>query len=160
MARRRRTPLADRFWSKVNKTETCWLWTASTANGYGNIHAGDRKMLSSHRVSYELHYGTIPAGMVVDHKCHNTLCVNPDHLRLATTKQNGENQRRESRCNKKSGLRGVTYDPQTGKWRASATHNGRRHYAGYHVTVAEAAQAARELRNRLFTHNDADRKAA
>ncbi|HEU5089071.1 MAG TPA: hypothetical protein VFT99_16560, partial [Roseiflexaceae bacterium] len=31
-------PLAERFWAKVRKTDTCWLWTAATDhNGYGRI---------------------------------------------------------------------------------------------------------------------------
>lgn len=31
-------PIAERFWSKVNKTVDCWLWTASTTRGgYGQF---------------------------------------------------------------------------------------------------------------------------
>lgn len=63
---------------------------------YGKI-AGPRTpagrvFWSSHRLSWFLKYGDIPPGMLVDHKCHNTLCVNPSHLRLVTPKQNSENR--------------------------------------------------------------------
>ena len=74
--------LYQRFWAKVNKTDTCWLWTASTLNGYGQIKAGGRfgKILLAHRVAYEMLVGPIPEGLQLDHLCRVTLCVNPKHL--------------------------------------------------------------------------------
>jgi hypothetical protein len=78
----------QRFWAKVQKTETCWLWTGSkTPNGYpvfwnGKIQEG------SHRYAYELLVGPIPAGLHIDHLCRNPGCVNPAHLEPVTQREN------------------------------------------------------------------------
>lgn len=83
-----RVPLADRFWAKVSKTDTCWLWTAAkTGQGYGHIKV-DGRMRPAHRVSYELAIGPIPEGMDLDHLCRTPLCVRPDHLEPVTRRTN------------------------------------------------------------------------
>lgn len=77
-----RKDLADRFWEKVEKTATCWLWTGALlkkAGGYGSIRI-DGKALRAHRVAYELVVGPIPDGMLLRHSCDTPRCVNPDHL--------------------------------------------------------------------------------
>jgi hypothetical protein len=81
-------PLKDRFWSRVNKTETCWLWTGATvAGGYGCLRA-DGRPLRAHRVAYELTVGPIPDGLVLDHLCRTPACVRPDHLEPVTQREN------------------------------------------------------------------------
>lgn len=60
----------------------CWLWMGSVNyQGYGLYHQNCTCRLA-HRISWEVHHGTIPAGLFVCHKCDVPLCVNPDHLFL------------------------------------------------------------------------------
>ena len=72
-----------RFWTRVDKTDTCWNWSGNTNNkGYGRFVVKGKRILA-HRYSWVLHRpGMFPEGKVVYHICKNTLCVNPAHLRL------------------------------------------------------------------------------
>lgn len=152
----KKRPIEERFWEKVNKTESCWLWGAFVARtGYGQVNV-DGRMRYAHRVAYELLVGPIPHGLQVDHVCFTRSCVNPGHLRLVTNKQNGEN-RREASSRSKSGVRGVWWDKSKGKWSAGITHNGRRVTVGRFDSVEEAQDAVRNKRIELFTHNERDR---
>lgn len=78
----------ERFWSKVEKTDTCWLWTGSLASGgYGSFNY-KYKHYRAHRLSYEQIRGEIPKGLVLDHLCRVRSCVNPDHLEAVTHRVN------------------------------------------------------------------------
>jgi len=148
--------LSDRMGPHTDRTGDCWLWTGSKSSaGYGYINVGG-KTLKAHRVAYELAFGTIPSGLHVDHTCHTRSCVNPEHLRTVTNKQNQEN-RTGARANSKSGVRGVSWYAARKKWEAQVQHNGRNIHLGRYATIAEAESAAIAKRLELFTHNDTDR---
>ena len=94
----------ERFWSKVNKTDDCWLWTGKiNATNYGQI-LSNGKYIKVHRYSWVLHYGEIPEidgsdirGTCVLHKCDTPACVNPDHLFIGTHSDNMRDMASKSR---------------------------------------------------------------
>jgi hypothetical protein len=81
-------PLLERFWAKVVKTETCWLWGGSAIPRRYGILWENKKPVFAHRFSYELHYGPIPDGLWCLHHCDTPSCVRPEHLFLGTNSDN------------------------------------------------------------------------
>jgi hypothetical protein len=86
----KKEPIASRFWKKVRKTATCWLWTSNLdKDGYGTFWVGQSaRARRAHRVAYELEVGAIPDGLQLDHACRNPTCVRPSHLEPVTCKEN------------------------------------------------------------------------
>lgn len=96
-------PWHERFWAKVRKTETCWLWTGvPSTRGYGTFFCEDGKTRGAHVISWEIANGRrATPGMVIGHKCHDDdltctastkcahrMCVNPEHLAEMTIGEN------------------------------------------------------------------------
>ena len=99
----------------------CWVWlgglrqnSSPTGIDYGAFHLGRNKYTTAHRASWEAHNGPIPEGMFVLHSCDCPQCVNPDHLRLGTSKDNRADAKKRGRA----------------KWNLDALQAGRRQLVG------------------------------
>lgn len=142
----------ESFRHRIERDGECVIWLGEKDHdGYGVMRRGGKRQ-AAHRFSWELANGPIPAGMQIDHMCHNRLCVRPEHLRLATNKQNQENRRGAQR-NSRSGIRGVYRDSRSNRWRAVVYHNRKAHYFGRFQSLQDAEAAVVAKRAELFTHS-------
>jgi len=112
----------ESFWIKVNKNgplpdqsnphyarlDKCWIWTASKSGGYGTFWF-QKKVRKAHRVSWEIHKGSIPKDLRVLHQCDEPSCVNPSHLWLGTQEDNIHDMDRKGRGRKTTGENHWTY---------------------------------------------------
>ena len=84
-------PPIERFNKKysIDENTGCWVWEACKhgKSGYAKFSFNGASQYA-HRVSYMLHVGDISDGMVIDHMCRNTSCVNPEHLDVVTPQEN------------------------------------------------------------------------
>jgi hypothetical protein len=96
-----RTPSEERFWrfvAPIMDDRGCWEWVGTLKpNGYGlfSFHGGGRA--NAHRYSWVLHFGPIPDGLYVCHRCDNPSCVRPEHLFLGTARDNMQDASRKGR---------------------------------------------------------------
>lgn len=139
----------NRFWSKVEKTDMCWLWTGvKRPAGYGRFGGAQ-----AHRVAYELLVGPIPAGLELDHLCRVPGCVNPAHLEPVTK---AENRHREhvAREIEDPGWRRRRKMPAGPKFQPQLTHCRK---AGHPFDEANTAYLANGNRRCRACHRERNR---
>lgn len=94
----RRRTLEDRFWSKVDRSGECWIWTGShDKKGYGRINVDRGAIRLAHRVSWMLAFGFVADDVCVLHRCDNPPCVRPEHLFLGTVIDNNADKQAKGR---------------------------------------------------------------
>lgn len=77
-----------RFLSRFKVSDGCWEWKdRKVKDGYGQFKIKNT-YYRAHRYSYFVFVGPIPDGLTIDHLCNNTSCVNPEHLKSATLREN------------------------------------------------------------------------
>lgn len=160
-----RAPLEVRFYSKVafDGANGCWRWFGSKANGYGRMRRPAGTATAAHRISWELHVGPIPPGLVVCHRCDNPECCNPEHLFLGTLRDNTQDAISKGRYPFQNGVRrspgasgifGITREA-SGRYRARIWDSRRTVALGTFDTAEEAIEAYDQAKDSLQQFLDA-----
>jgi integrase len=120
----------------------------------------DKSTVLVHRLSYEIFRGAIPEAHIVDHRCFNRLCFNPNHLRCITIAENNQHRFGASSNNRSSGVRNVYWYGYRKKWFAAIHHNGKQIRSEYFDDKEHACEEAVRLRALYFKdQGDSDMKA-
>lgn len=145
----------ESFEAQTEWHDGCLVWVGGcTGDGYGYIRGSEKyTQMLAHRYAWEQVHGTIPEGVLIDHKCFNRKCCNVVHLRTATRKQNNENLA-GLKGNNTSGHRNVYWNKESERWVVLVGHLGKKHYGGMFRDKEEANRAAIGLRAKLHTPND------
>ena len=75
--------------TRVEHVGDCWVYRGSIqSNGYACVPAGQGKNMLGHRLAVLVRDGVL-TDSPVDHLCRVRACVNPDHLEVVTTAEDG-----------------------------------------------------------------------
>ncbi len=94
----RTRPVEELFWSHVEKTDGCWLWTAAVNRGGYGLFSVEKKTCKAHRYAWQFIYKQfLPAGFDLCHHCDVPHCVREDHLFVGTRADNMQDCKRKGR---------------------------------------------------------------
>lgn len=137
----------EAFAARTERRGECLIWTGAVTKNYGIIWVAGASR-PAHVYAWERVNGSVPDGMLVDHRDHcDTRCVEVKHLRLATVGQNNSN-RSGAMKRSRTGVRNVS--PSGAGFRVQIRKDGVLHQFGTYPTVEEAAKVAEEKRTELF----------
>jgi len=152
-------PLHDyenRVWATVDAIDAeaiqKFAWFKHRVDGYA-LTKTDGRLMSMHRyIMWDA-----PKNQVIDHINGNRLDNRRCNLRAVTTAENGRNRQGANRNNQSSGVRNVSLDKRSGKWRVHCRKNGKDHWGGSFDSLDIATRAAEALRKCLgFPRNTKD----
>ena len=130
-------PVHERVLARIVKDEQtgCWVWQGGCGyNGYARLRRGDDgKPVLCHRVVYEHFSGPIPEGLVVMHTCDNRRCLNPEHLRAGTQKENMQDMYKKGRS-----TRSVLTEPEVREIRRLSENGASTHTLANSFCVSPA----------------------
>jgi hypothetical protein len=126
----------------------CIIWMGSVSdNGYGSLRRKGKHM-AAHRAVWIQHFGPIPDGQWVLHRCDVRCCVNPDHLFLGTRTDNVRDMVSKNRHNPRAV--GCAHIRKNGRWQAKVSVGGITRYVGTYATQEEATEVYWRERNRMI----------
>lgn len=75
---------------EINEFTGCWLWMGNCDTAGRGWFKFEGKPIRAYAFSYKTFIGEIPQRMEILHDCDYPRCVNPEHLKVGTHKQNME----------------------------------------------------------------------
>ena len=129
--------------NRVKKGDRAGTSTPNKSCGYHRIKHNN-KYIPIHRIVYEMHYGDVPEGLVIDHINRNKTDNRIENLRAVTTQENNRNVDVRNSTN----VRNVYWHTANKKYNVQLSVNGKqKHFGSYDdLELAEfVAQEAREL---------------
>lgn len=75
----------------------CWIWHGAISDRNRPLAFVKNRKIYASRIAYEIFIGPIPHGLFILHSCDNSLCINPEHLRPGTRRENNNERTAKGR---------------------------------------------------------------